>query len=271
MKVINKLPTTHVENKTCAAIAKYLEGKIDCDIVFRSWEHKEPYNVDGKFICIITSSEQHNYLPSEVENENCLGVFMHYPPKESQYNPDAPLLSFPKLHALPLGCTDFFCDGEVKPLNERQYDCCFIGQLDPYRRVDFFNCMKALSSISDYNSIVGFYQGWNNGLSGQDYSDVMRDSKLALVPWGSASLNTFRFYEAAKSGCIIVSAPQNKYDFMKNSPHIENGGWNIDKLVEIINENLMNQDLADKTYDFWKTNLSPEASATYILERLKND
>ncbi len=266
MKLINNLPIEYVENKTCKKIYENLNGKLDCSLVVRNWQ-SDPVDINEKHIVLITSAEGHTYIPPEVKNENCLGVFMHYPPKERQYDQNN-FINIPKLHALQLGCTDFFVDGSIEPLKNRQYDCCFIGQFDPYRRVDFLNCMRVFSSSANYNNNITFYQGWNNGYSGKEYSEIMRDSKIALVPWGSASLDTFRFYEAARSGCIIISSPQNKYEFMKNSPHIETP-WSRIILEETVSKNLTNQNLADKTYEFWKTNLSPEASASYILSKVE--
>jgi hypothetical protein len=266
VKLINNLPIEYVENKTCKKIYENLNGKLDCSLVVRNWQ-SDPVDINEKHIVLITSAEGHTYIPPEVKNENCLGVFMHYYPKKEQYNP-SDFVRTPKLYPLQLGCTDFFQDGEIKPLKERKFDCCFIGQLDPYRRMPFFDCVRVFSSIEGYNNNIAFYQGWNNGYSGEEYSKIMRDSKIAFVPWGSASLDTFRFYEAARSGCIIVSSPQNKYDFMENSPHIETT-WNPNTLEKTVSNILYDENLAERTYNFWLNSLSPEASANYILSKVK--
>lgn len=274
MQVINDLPKNYVENNTCKLISKNLQSFLGDDFLLhiRSWEQKPIPIYNKKKIVIVTSAEGHKYIPEETNEENCSGVFMHYYPKVSiskQYEPEN-FVEMKNLYPLPLGCTDFYKEGEIKQLKDREFDCCFIGQLDPYRRMDFFNCMKELHSRSRYKNIIGFYEGWNNGYSGEKYSDIMRNSKIAFVPCGSASLDTFRFYEAASSGCIIISSQQNKYEFMKNSPHIETC-WDAPILESIIEKNIENQKLADDTYCFWKTKLSPKASSDYILSKVKND
>ena len=69
----------------------------------------------------------------------------------------------------------------------------------------------------EYNSHVLWYEGWNNGDIISSYCDVMNDTKIALVPTGSASRESFRFFEAMCAGCIVINVG------MPHSPYVRRG------------------------------------------------
>jgi hypothetical protein len=99
----------------------------------------------------------------------------------------------------------------------------------------------------------------------------MSNTKIALVPCGSASLDTFRYYEAAKCGCVIVCEKQNNYEFMRGAPHIKIDNW--DKIGVVINSLLSGPSHLNKTsnyiHNFWHKRLSPSAAADFILKKVE--
>jgi len=290
MKYINITPDYYAEKNFCQDIYEELDKYFDDDITLcvRGWDQTEDYG-DIKRITIVTSAEGHKYFPEEQKSDKCLALFMHYAPKidirkyakpaiwnavarAQQYIPNT-FVKIEKVYPLPLGCTKFFEDGEFIPYNNRKHDVTFVGQLDPYKRAEFYRAVQKLSEqLVDRKMCLGFYEGWNKGFSGAEYSNIMRDTKVALVPWGSASLDTFRFYEAARSGCVILADRQNEYEFFEGSPHTEVSDWTniITDVNAILNDELSAQ-RALNTREFWKSNLSPIASAKYILSKVKND
>ena len=48
-----------------------------------------------------------------------------------------------------------------------------------------------------------------------DYAKMMMNTKIALVPEGYLSNNSFRFFEAARSGTVIISADLYDYPFYR--------------------------------------------------------
>jgi hypothetical protein len=272
MKYENITPPDYVERKFCEQIHICLQDRISDDVLLtvRGWE-QAPTFPQQKYISIVTSAEGHQYVPIERDDPNCLGVFMHYYPKpsvEAQYNPES-FLKLDNVYPLPLGETKFFEGNNLTPILQRPIDVAFIGQFDPYRRVDFHSAVIECSKKID-NSVFHFYEGWNNGV-GAKYSEIMSNTKIALVPCGSASLDTFRFYEAARCGCIIISCPQNHYEFMTGSPHIETTRWEgLDLGIRLL---LKEQKLFPKvslgTRLFWEQNLSPAGTANYIYNKVK--
>ena len=272
MQYLNIAPKTHVEHTFMEKVFESLRSHYDDNVLLcvRSWD-QEPDWQTANNIVIITSAEGHKYIPSDQDSPGCLGAFMHYFPKarnDEQYIPGF-FRDIPNLHPLPLGTTTFFEGNNSVPFAEREYDFAFVGQLDPYRRMDFYHGLRQLNT--QRKGLIHLYEGWNKGLGGEEYSRIMSNTKVALVPWGSASLDTFRFYEAAKCGCIILSAPQNTYEFMRGSPHIEIKTWDImgEKLEAILSNLSQASKTASQTHEFWENSLSPEAAAKYIIKKVK--
>ncbi len=268
-RVVNLLPSHYMETRTCQEICELLAPQLppDIKIVIRSWEAEN--TCQDKHISIITSAEAHTYVPPEVNKSNCVASFMHYYPKTFAYDPNqSAFIGLPKLYPLPLGTISAFKAPKYVPIKERKYDCCFIGQLDPYRRSDFFNAVANLAE--NPRNYIHFYKGWNKGFSSEIYAEILSQSKVALVPCGSASLDTFRFYEAAECGCAIVACQQNPYEFITSSfyVNVKDNDWSLaSRLIDLGDDVL--QDLSNKTLNAWENNLSPQASANYILEKLK--
>lgn len=275
MKFLN-LIEKNGESPYITKIYQYLNNFFDDDVVLyaRMWNQGLVIEKNKKFIGIVTSAEGHRYMPYEAENPHldCMGTFVHYYPKtvnvvEDQYNPNG-FTEIKNLYPLPLGSYDFAGHNNIAVL-ERKYSISFIGQLDPYVRSDFFDAInKNCSDIPD--SKLVFYQGWNQGLGREEYGRIMSDTKIALVPCGSASLDTFRFYEACEAGCVILTLKQNNYEFMQGSPHIEIPSW---AHVRTYIDNILSKpekllQISEKTKQFWNTNLCPEAAAKFMLRKL---
>lgn len=259
-----------------AKIYEYLNQFFNDDVVLcvRVWNQESIIEAGKKFISVLTSAEGHRLIPYESErlHPNCLGVFMHYYPKtvnvvEDQFNPNG-FTEIEKVYPLPLGPHNFSGNSNI-PILERKYSVSFIGQLDPYVRSDFFNALNQdCSDIPDSKFV--FYEGWNQGLGREEYGRIMSNTKIALVPCGSASLDTFRFYEACEAGCVILTLKQNNYEFMQGSPHIEIPSWAD---VRTYIDNLLSRpeklvEISEKTKQFWNTNLCPEAAAKFMLRKL---
>ena len=199
MKFLN-LIEANGESPYLTKVYKYLNQFFDDDVVLcaRMWNQDAIIKKNKKFISIITSAEGHRLIPHEAErmHQNCLGVFMHYYPKtvnvvEDQFNPNG-FTDIKNVYQLPLGSYNFAGNNDI-PVLKRKYSVSFVGQFDPNVRHDLYNALNQhCSDIPDSKFV--FYNGWNQGLGREEYGRIMSDTKIALVPCGSASLDTFRFY-----------------------------------------------------------------------------
>jgi len=266
MQYINITPNFYVERNSCLEIFNHLNHQLDNDIALcvRNWDNENDFD-HKKRIVIITSAEGHKYIPNDQLDPNCIAVFMHYYPKiDTSYQfSSSYFVNLPKVFPLPLGSTHFFKCVSTKNYHDKLYDFSFIGQLDPYRRIPFYHAVQRISN--KYKCMVQFYEGWNNGVGGEKYSEILAESKIALVPFGSASLDTFRFYEAAESGCILLTDRQNNYPFMERSTHIVCDWAKLDTYLDNILQSSSASDIANSTRLFWEKYLSPEACAKYIV------
>jgi len=274
MKIFN-ITTDTCELKHIDSIFNYLNESLNDEWGLYVRRHnQEDFKLETKYgICIILSAEGHSYIPPEVKN---MKVFMNYPPKNNNtfphfFNPND-FVKIPNLFELQLGTAKWFNTKHDIDINERMYDISFIGQYDPYTRVDFYKCAIDLKTQID-RSYIHFYEGWNNGIGSEKYSEIMSQTKIALVPYGSASLDTFRFYEAMSCGCVVMSINQNNYEFMNGCPYLKLPNWNPGLIKECI-QSISQKDfsaLSLQSRKFWETNLSPKASASFILNKIKEN
>lgn len=257
-------------------IYNHLNNVLDDEWGLYIRQHNQPeqnFNTKNNIV-IILSAEGHFYLPPEINNIKTNAVFMHYLKKKNSkfpyfFNPNN-FERHSKLFELQLGTTKWFSGNSDINILDREYNVSFIGQYDPYTRVDFY---QSLINFKIDNSMIYFYEGWNKGIGAEGYSQIMSNTKVALVPCGSASLDTFRFYEAMKCGCIILTLSQNKYEFMIDSPHLEIKSWaNIDEYLDnIFNDREKMKSLSNAAISFWKNNLSPAAAARFILSKINRE
>lgn len=268
----NLLPEDYCEIESCWGIYNRLTQYLDDSytLVARCWQNeKEPPK--GKYVTIITSCEQHNYLPPERNDPNCLGVFMHYYPTDQPYNP---ILEYKHvIFPLPLGPKSGFRPNRLFSMADRKYSVGFIGQFDPYRRVEFKKF--AIACAARYkDSFIHFYDGWNKGIGTYEYSKLMGDIKIALVPCGSASLNTFRYYEAMSSGCIVMREELYSHPSVKRNlgDEIVTDWTNHDQLFRTIDSYLKSKSIDQgriANIRHYNNFYSPEACAEYIMDHIK--
>jgi len=269
----NFLPPNYCEVDNCNRIYDRLNSYLgdDYSLVCRDWK-QVCVPSRKKYVTIITSSKQHDHIPPEKDDPNCLGVFMHYYPTETPYDPTLKYIQ--NVYPLHLGTKAGFFPASYRTMQKRKYSVGFIGQFDPYRRVEFKDFAMACSARY-MDSFVMFYNGWNKGLTTTEYVNIMRETKIALVPCGSASLNTFRYYEAMASGCIVVREKLYSHPSTKQplGDEVVVGDWkNHDQLFRIIDNYLkstcieMGRMANLRTYNNF---LAPEACAEYIMDHIK--
>jgi hypothetical protein len=106
-------------------------------------------------------------------------------------------------------------------------------------------------------------------ISTDQYMTEMANSKICLAPRGT-SFETFRHYEAACVGCIVVSDRLPDTWFYRNSPFIFVKDWRkIDKILGRLPQDLANlRTLPEQTLRWWTNRLSPAALANYVVRVL---
>lgn len=267
-EIINLIPNNpdvHVYKKAVEILANKLDR--DFSFVLQVWSDQTP---ETKYpqILILTSDETHK-IPHQINNKNVAYIFKQYTPMFNINDPIS-INTIPKVFALPLCQLDGFYDLNID-IHQRAIDWCWMGQYDPYRRQDFKYAVDIASNLNGLKYAKMWYEGWNNGMKINDYCTIMNNTKIALVPCGSASFETFRFFEAMMCGCVVLSIKQPSVDFYKDAPYIEINNWINDieqQIIETLSNNNLLSTLSMEARKWHHKYCSPEGLAKYMMDKI---
>jgi len=220
-------------------------------------------------------SDESSSVPYELCSK-VRAVFKSYLPRER---------IVPNLYSLPLGYVGSTPDLDPLPINERQQNVFFSGNLNAKRVLLFktlatpkvspvlfpWHVLSVLNSSMRCDgflphSYIRFTNGFRRGLAPDDYARHLVNSKIVLCPSGDLSQETFRHFEAMRAGAIIVSEELPPLDCYRGSPIIFVNNWRglrnlITNLLATQEELLERQ---AKMLAWWKTVCCESATATRI-------
>lgn len=246
-----------------------------------------------KKILIFISNES-NYIPFNLENFFfCIfKCYLPYEPKNS------------KIFSFPLNIFSENSQKKLIPLDKRQIDIFFCGNLNS-NRLSLYHALssnaKIFSKISNKflysflirlglkkkftsrnmsigvngNNYIKFTDGFNGqggGLSYNEYFKLLSNSKIVLCPRGYISSETFRHYEAIKSGSIIITEKLPKTYFYKNSRFIEINNWKegLVKAEKLILNLAKLNSMQKINNSYYKNFLSEKSVAKYAYKVIKS-
>ena len=103
-----------------------------------------------------------------------------------------------------------------------------------------------------------------------EYSRRLMDSKICLAPRGT-SLETFRYYEGLRYGCVVLTEAQPPHWFYSGAPAIVVDRW--DELPSLIPYLLAHPDVLQQKHeqalDWWSRVASEEAVTDYMVDCIK--
>jgi len=108
-------------------------------------------------------------------------------------------------------------------------------------------------------------------LDPEAYTRALANTKIALAPRGNFD-ETFRLFEAAKLGCVIVSDPLPQRWYYQGSPVVSIPKWSVlpGVLKGLLADPANLAELSRRTRQWWDSTLSEAAVANHIAKRLKN-
>jgi len=196
----------------------------------------------------------------------------------------------PSIYDIPLG---YFTQLNlpIKDIKERTYDVSFVGSVDhlPYSKWSIKRLLDSPKSYSRRRMITALNEieeeypefrvklsitsgfGVDSGEGEISYSQEMMNTKICLVPRG-ASLETFRFFEALRYGCVVVTEALPSRWFYDGSPAVQVHDWS--DLEKILKRLIQDEDLMQRKHyeslEWWRTKCSEGAVGAYIARKLNS-
>lgn len=244
-------------------IAAELQKKeLPCELSLVLNDAKQPLPASRfRKIVFTTSLETHDIADCCSQARDVLLNFRNYYPLSPHQDQ--------RMRPLPLGY-----QGGFKPLlpikksSQRLYDYFWTGATN-CNRLALQGCLARYCTKNTNGKIV-WYEGWSKGLPFEEYAMRMNESRITFAPRGWVSTESFRYFEACMSGCIIISEPKPSFWYYERAPHLWPGRW--ERVPELIDELLKDPPLLDQiqqyTLDYWQRCGSPRAVASYVREEV---
>tara|TARA_R110000764_G_scaffold20248_3_gene52112 strand:- start:5184 stop:6002 length:819 start_codon:yes stop_codon:yes gene_type:complete len=175
------------------------------------------------------------------------------------------------VHSLPLGYNKKHIPLEILPVINRPFDVFFAGHMSSKNRHDYMS--SVIEFFGDIKTKdrpqldINITKGFNLGLDGEAYSKSMQRAKIAICPAGNVSNETFRHYEAMRSGTIVVSPTLPDTKIYNGSYICQVKNWHKDAgnvIMDLLKDLDMLQLIQDKQNDDFVDRFCPQAVAKYV-------
>ena len=188
----------------------------------------------------------------------------------------------PAQFEIPLG-TYRLTDVPFVPIDARPIDVFFAGRAPKLSRV---NPRPSVAARLQLREAIGKAEtalpAWRFehtfALTGDvlygpaEYSWKMMNARIVPCPRGNFD-ETYRLFEAAKCGCVIVTEPLPNRCYYRNAPVIQVRSWSElpGILKDLDRDRDRIRDLAASSRRWWEECVSEQAIARYMIERLASD
>lgn len=255
-KVFGKDETEYFEE-----IVSLIPAEGDYTFVFNIG-HQPLGDVPANTIVFATSDEQHGQPISDHLRDQVILVFKNYFPREPVCDK--------RTHPLPLGYLMGFKGTSAIPMANRELDYSFVGTFNNSGR-DKMHQQLEIRRNDDKKKFWAMTNGWGQGLSMEEYSNLLSHTKIALCPSGYVSKESFRIFEAARCGCVLLvdDLPLDLW-YYEGFPGIVVKDWSdLSIIEELLQDSSRIEDIRQKTIQWYETKISPKAVADYVYGKMK--
>jgi hypothetical protein len=190
-------------------------------------------------------------------------------------------------------------DLPIRPLTQRSTDVFFAGSVQHgggdgrsrYRprnpknlaRASMLEALERLgaarpdlairTSTTPSFTLNAIYYGTEAGSEALDldaYSAALMDAKICLVPRGT-NVETFRYFEALRYGCIAIAEPQPDFPFYRGAPVVEIRDWSTaDRVIlDLLADGDRMSALHHEGLAWWRDRCSPEVIGRMMAETVR--
>ena len=110
---------------------------------------------------------------------------------------------------------------------------------------------------------------WGDGVSPTEYLDVLVNTRIAPCPRGNFA-ETFRHYEAARAGCVVISDPVPSEWYFNEHPFVILDRWSQlpGIVLELLNDANEMERRSAESVRWWKKRGCPEAVGQFMARKL---
>ena len=194
---------------------KYVEATTlpECDrafVVIAGFENRAMYheiNIElakiKRVVLFVTADERGAFSPRQLSHPNIsVWVQSPYPDRHKKFN------------KMPIGCPSHMKDN-LPEYTTKKNDAFFSGQVTHSRRKELADVMPSIPNAL-FNPTPGFTQGYQP----TEYYQHLLESKVVPAPAGTATVDSFRFYEALEMLALPVGD-------LKNSLNTQHNFWDF--------------------------------------------
>jgi len=176
-------------------------------------------------------------------------------------------------------------DLPLVPMARRKWDIFFAGWIEKpqWSKPDSWRLSPRIYSRNQLGEAVARLQKTHpmiacnfetnrlRRLSPLEYSTQLANSKICLVPRGNFH-ETYRFLEAARAGCILISEPMPDLWYYQNHPAVVVKHWNQleTALNSILNSPERLLKLQADSIAWWQKSGCEMAVADYVVKQINN-
>jgi hypothetical protein len=176
---------------------------------------------------------------------------------------------------------------EIKPIQEREYDMSFMGSIfhnhnrkgawirQILKTPKILSRTKAIGTMeklkdkySIYHKATVFFPHSDRESEEKNYSEILMNTKICICPRGT-NLETFRYFEGLRYGCIIIAEDQPDYEYLKESPAIILKSW--DDLPGILSNLYKNKELMENLHKKGMEYFARECESNVLAEQISKD
>lgn len=204
------------------------------------------------------------------------------------------------VHFIPVGVDDedglYEASGGKLQNVQRRYDVLFEGGLNKNRLrlacnfipcgffcllMYFLYCCRLrsiatrivnskISTSQGYGVRLKFYHGFNKGIERTEFLNLLESTKIAICPPGFASLETFRHFEAASRGCVVITLKMPNLPIYEGSPFIQISSWKeLDAtILRLLRDDESIKMLRLATLNWYAENCTPQKVAARMYSNL---
>ena len=263
----------------------YWARKYGLDIpVYQIDRKKNIKNIkDEKYILMLTGNEDHESLDYLYENEKIVAIIKNYPHMINQGSEDSRVYTFDfkrqrlvcekedsRTLNIPLGHTNGY---QIYAFEKRKIKGGFLGQATLLRRqlIDKIHDIYPDFKFGLYEGFGPFVQGRNGGsLNIKDYAYNLSNMLVSLCLNGQ-SPETFRLFESAMAGCIMLSTPLPDTWYYEDSPIITLHHWDdTETLKSKFEHALCNSEIfVESSRNWYNEKVSPQSVGKKIMEHIE--